>query len=226
MVSLTYYCVCCTQRRNKTCEFRHPDNQCPEIYRICGKLSSNTLKSTKPKRLPKLSRRPIHNPLLHQESRDEKIWVTGHKALHHFIEGKWVDGYDCSVIYDSATLAKEVTLMLAIKGCCGNLPGCVTALRSVQDKHTQKCLYFITYSNRCLGTWLVSALSGEYKKSFILDMFCVSLKAWCEMIMNESFHFYPMAISYISPLLIVSIIQCIQTLILHMTGVWLARKKH
>ena len=97
MVCLTYYCVRCMKRRNKTCEFRHPDNQCPEIYRICGKLSSNTLKSTKPKQPPKLSRRPIHNPLQHQESRDEKIWVTGHKALHHFIEGKWVDGYNCSV---------------------------------------------------------------------------------------------------------------------------------
>ena len=75
------------QRRNKTCKFRHPDNQCPEIYRICGKLSSKTLQSTE----PKLSQRPIHSPLLHQESWDEKIWVTGHKNLHHFIEGKWVD---------------------------------------------------------------------------------------------------------------------------------------
>ena len=43
--------------------------------------------------------------------------------------------------------------MLAIQGCCNcnNLPDSGTALSSVQDKQP-KCLYFITYFNRRLGT--------------------------------------------------------------------------
>ena len=71
--------------------------------------------------------------------------------------------------------------MLAILGCCNNLPGCGTAVCSVKDKHTHiglmlspnfcllfykntkfgakhwsipTCLYFMTYFSRRLGTWL------------------------------------------------------------------------
>ena len=71
--------------------------------------------------------------------------------------------------------------MLAILGCCNDLPGCGTALCSVKDKHTHiglmlspnfcllfykntkfgakhwsipTCLYFMTYFSRRLGTWL------------------------------------------------------------------------
>ena len=36
-----------------------------------------------------------------------------------------------------APLARGVTPMLAIQGCCNNFLGCGTAPRSVQDKHTQ-----------------------------------------------------------------------------------------
>ena len=35
-----------------------------------------------------------------------------------------------------------VTPMLAIPGCCINLPGCGTALRTVQDKHTQMPIFY------------------------------------------------------------------------------------
>ena len=37
---------------------------------------------------------------------------------------------------------REITPMLAILGCCNNLPGCGTSLCDVKDKHTQNPIFY------------------------------------------------------------------------------------
>ena len=54
--------------------------------------------------------------------------------------------------------------MLAIYDCCNSLPGCGTALCTehismvVYKINIPKCLYFITYFNGRLGTWLAQVV--------------------------------------------------------------------